>query len=302
MTGQRDSMEPTYRIHVAAEMSGLSEGLIRAWERRYGVLKPRRTSSGYRAYTTADIELLRRLKALTENGVAIADAVALVPQLKREVKDSTEARKAPEEEQQQQWRDDVLAAADRLDQRAIEVVLDQAVASLPPLRFFENIVAPLLREVGQRWHAGRITVAEEHVVTHVVRERLLGLLQHAPHRARAHVVCACFPDDEHELGVFGAALRFRHAGWRVTVLGARTAGAHLARVVETVRPQVVALSAIVDPGPEAFEKSLTAFLALVPPQTRVVVGGAAAASNRPVVASSGATLIDTAEAWEALLK
>ena len=55
-------MERTYRIHIASEMTGVSEGLIRAWERRYGVLKPRRTPSGYRAYTQGDIEVLKRLR------------------------------------------------------------------------------------------------------------------------------------------------------------------------------------------------------------------------------------------------
>jgi MerR family transcriptional regulator, light-induced transcriptional regulator len=57
--------ERTYRIQVAAELSGGRVELIRAWERRYGVLVPRRTASGYRVYTERDVALLRRLKQLT---------------------------------------------------------------------------------------------------------------------------------------------------------------------------------------------------------------------------------------------
>ena len=116
----RTLMERTYRIHIASEMTGVSEGLIRAWERRYGVLKPRRTASGYRAYTNSDIEVLRRLKKLTQEGVAIAEAVRLLPMIKKEAKEHVEAmeapRKAPQAEQAARWRQDVLHAAERLDQ------------------------------------------------------------------------------------------------------------------------------------------------------------------------------------------
>ena len=54
--------EPAYRIQVAAQISGVNEPLIRAWERRYGVLKPRRTPGGYRTYSDADIQVLKKLK------------------------------------------------------------------------------------------------------------------------------------------------------------------------------------------------------------------------------------------------
>ncbi|HEY0882815.1 MAG TPA: MerR family transcriptional regulator, partial [Archangium sp.] len=196
-------MERTYRIHMAAEMTGVSEGLIRAWERRYGVLKPRRTPSGYRAYTQADIEVLKRLKKLTEEGVAIAEAVRLLPRIRREAKEHVEGldapRKAPQEEQFAKWRQEVIVAAERLDQQAIETVLDEAMGSMPPVAFFEEVIFPLQREVGDRWHDGRLTVAEEHLVTQAARQRVLTLLHQAPRRAKRHVVCACFPTEDHEL-------------------------------------------------------------------------------------------------------
>jgi DNA-binding transcriptional MerR regulator len=191
-------MERTYRIHVAAEMSGLSEGLIRAWERRYGVLNPRRTASGYRAYTESDIELLKRLKRLTEEGVAIAEAARLLPQLRREVKEDLGSRegstKPPRAAQLATWCDEVLGAAERLDQQEIERVLDEAMASLPPVSFFEDVLAPLQREVGERWHQGRLTVAEEHLVTQAARQRGVGVCCTSRRGARSTTWCApAFP-------------------------------------------------------------------------------------------------------------
>ena len=100
--------EPTFRIQMAAEISGVKEGLIRAWERRYGVLKPARSPGGYRTYTQADIEVLKRLKRLTEEGVAIAEAVKLLPSIRREARDVEEhpapRSKGPREEQLKAWK------------------------------------------------------------------------------------------------------------------------------------------------------------------------------------------------------
>src|SRR3990167_3173709 len=105
-------------------MTGVSEALIRAGERLYGVLKPRRTASGYRAYTQADIEVLKRLKKLTLEGVAIADAVRMLPRIKKEAKQHVVAmaapRTAPRQAQLERWRAEALAAAERLDQPAVE--------------------------------------------------------------------------------------------------------------------------------------------------------------------------------------
>lgn len=297
-------MNRTYRIHIASEMTGVSEALIRVWERRYKVLKPRRTASGYRAYTQADIEVLKRLKKLTQEGVAIADAVQLLPRIKKEAKEHVVAmaapRKAPQQAQLERWRSDALAAADRLDQPELETVLDDAMASLPPVAFFEDIVVPLEREVGDRWHDGKLTVAEEHLVTQAVRERVVSLLHQAPRRAKRHVVCACFPDEEHELGLMGAALRFRHAGWRVTFLGARTPVEHLLRTVQRTEAELVALSTLTE-NAEGLTATLHELMAALPPHARVVVGGAAASKFKAVVLAQGALVVDSDEAWDALL-
>jgi DNA-binding transcriptional MerR regulator len=298
-------MERTYRINIAAEMSGVSEGLIRAWERRYGVLKPKRTASGYRAYTELDIELLKRLKQLTSEGVSIAEAVKLLPALRREVKEALDTasspRRAPLGDQVERWRQEVLVSAERLDQQSIERVLDEAMSSLPPVTFLEQVLVPLQREIGERWHAGVLTIAEEHLVTQAVRQRVLALLHQAPRRAKHHVVAACFPTEDHELGLMGAALRFRHEGWRVTFLGARTPVDHLARVVRAVLPDLVALSAVEDDGAEALQATLAAIKAALPEDAKVVVGGAAASRHAELVMASGMACVTDEAGWAALL-
>jgi MerR family transcriptional regulator, light-induced transcriptional regulator len=293
-----------YRIQVAAQVSGVKEGLIRAWERRYGVLTPERTSAGYRTYSEADIEVLKRLKQLTEEGVSIAQAANLLPRIRRETK-AQGLLKIPRVQQLQHWQSEILLAAQRLEQADIETALDEALHSMAPVAFYEDLVSPLLREVGARWHRGVLTVAEEHLISFVVREKLISLLAGAPRRAKHHVVCACPEKDPHELGLLGAALHFRHAGWKVTFLGARTPVEHLVRVVRALEPDVVAISLVEMIGAEDYVNELAAALRSEgheKVQEEVVLGGQAAQHLTALATKHGFEVVEGDAAWKQLLR
>ena len=290
----------TYRIAVAAQAVGLSEQVIRAWERRHGVLKPRRTASGYRTYSDADIEILRRLRQLTEEGVAIGEAVKLLPAIVRDVKDGVrEPKRTATQKEIEMWQRAVLEAARELDQARIEATLDIAIGALSPLAFFDTFIGPLMRDVGDRWHAGTLSSAEEHLVTQACRQRVVVLLSAAPRRLKRHVVCACAPNDEHELGLLGAALHFRHAGFRVTFLGARTPLDELLRVAKGLSPQLVALSIVRDEGVAPLLKGLAAGL---PEATHGVVGGPGVTPHRVLATGLGLMVIDSPEQWPHFFK
>lgn len=296
--------ERTYRIHVAAELSGVRVELIRAWERRYGVLAPRRTPSGYRVYTDRDVTLLRRLKQLTEEGVSISEAATMLPQLLEEL---DTAPPAPEPVPQAgatsltAWRDEVLAAAAALDQRRVSQVLNEVLAALTPLKAYEQVLVPLQREVGERWHAGAFSVAQEHLVTQEVRARVISLLHAAPDSGRRRVVLACFPEEQHELGLLGAALRMRHAGLSVTLLGQRMPAAEVGRLARELKAELVGLSAVTDHGAQDFEDSLSRIVAGVPRGTPIWVGGEAARVHQDVCERLGVHLFASGDDWSRLL-
>ncbi|MGV3622415.1 MAG: MerR family transcriptional regulator [Archangium sp.] len=283
--------ERAYRIALAAQISGVKEPLIRQWERRYGVLKPSRTAGGYRTYSEADIEVLKRLKALTSQGVSIAQAVQQLPSIRRDVKAVADAPpKVATMDQLAQWTAEVFEAAARFDQLRVDLILGEVQASLPPLEFYDDFVGPLLKQVGDHWHAGDISVAEEHLVSQAARQRLVALLANAPRRAKKHVVCACPADEEHELGLLGVALHFRHRGWRVTYLGSRTPATQLARVVKGAKADLVALSMISE---LKTPKYLEEIAAVLPPGIPVVIGGSGARSSKPLSKKLGFTVADS---------
>jgi DNA-binding transcriptional MerR regulator len=296
--------ERTYRIHVAAELSGVRVELIRAWERRYGVLAPRRTPSGYRVYTDRDVALLRRLKQLTEEGVSISEAATMLPQLLAELDAAQPVPPPPPEPSPTSlaaWREEALAAAAALDQRRVSEVLDEVLAALTPLRAYEEVLVPLQREVGERWHAGTLSVGQEHLVTQEVRARLISLLHAAPNKGRRRAVLACFPDEQHELGLLGAALRVRHAGMRVTLLGQRTPAAEVGRLARELKVELVGLSAVTDPGAREFEDTLSLIVAGIPKGMPIWVGGAAARLHREACEGLGVHVFESGDDWARLL-
>ncbi|RKH71466.1 MerR family transcriptional regulator [Corallococcus interemptor] len=290
-----------YRIHIAAELSGVRVELIRAWERRYGVLAPERTPAGYRVYTDRDVALLKRLKALTDEGVSISEAAKLLPQLRAEMDAAPLPVPQGAEEQTgsqpEAWRAAVMAAAEAYDQPRVARVLDEVLAALPPLKAFEDVLVPVQREVGERWHAGTLTVAQEHLVTQVVRERLVSLLHGAPRGGRRHAVLACFPEEEHEIGLLGAALRLRHSGVRVTLLGQRVPAEGLGEMVARAKPDVVGLSAVTNRGATVFEDVLTRIRDALPKGMSVWVGGPAAQSHAEVCERLGVRLFAHEDDW-----
>jgi DNA-binding transcriptional MerR regulator/methylmalonyl-CoA mutase cobalamin-binding subunit len=292
--------ERTYRIHVAAELSGVRVELIRAWERRHGVLVPRRTAAGYRVYTDRDVALLRRLKQLTEEGVSISEAAAMVPRLLEEL-DAARVLPEPGATNVQAWLAELLDAARALNQARVAEVLDEVLAALSPLKAFDEVLLPLQREVGERWHAGTFSVGQEHLVTQEVRARLINLLHAAPDRGRRRAVLACFPEEQHELGLLGVALRLRHAGMSVTLLGQRVPTEEVGRMARELKADVVGLSAVTDLGARDFKETLSRILEGMPRGTPVWVGGAAARLHREVGERLGAHVFESGDDWPRLL-
>ncbi|WNG43984.1 MerR family transcriptional regulator [Archangium minus] len=298
--------ERTYRIHVAAELSGVRVELIRAWERRYGVLAPKRTPSGYRVYTDRDVALLRRLKQLTEEGVSISEAATMLPQLLAEL-DAAQPAPTPAPIQEPSpasvasWMEDALAAAEALDQRRVSEVLDEVLAALSPLKAYEEVLVPLQRAVGERWHAGAFSVGQEHMVSQEVRARLISLLHASPDKGPRRAVLACFPDEQHEIGLLGTALRMRHAGLSVTLLGQRTPVVEVGRLARELKADLVGLSAVTDHGARDFEETLSRLLEELPRGTPVWVGGTAALLHREVGERLGVHVFESGDDWARLL-
>lgn len=277
------------RIHAVAELTGVPEPTLRAWERRYGIPCPERTSSGYRLYGAREVDEVRRMKELCEAGMAAAEAAALV-----RTRGVRVAAGEDEPDPSPVGDDPFAAVADEIvaATRAFnDAALDRALARLPLLgpgtMLLDRVLGPALRRIGDLWEAGELTIAQEHLASQRVDGFLRSLLQISTSpEADRKIVLASFADDDHELGLLGTALRIASWGYKPLVLGARTPPSALRAAVVGLSPDVVALSVTVAPDrPRARE--LVDDYASACSDVPWIVGGPAAGELAELVIAQG---------------
>ena len=267
-------------IRTIAALTGVNPITLRAWERRYGLIRPARTSKGHRLYTHDHVEQIRRVLALVERGVPISRVREL---LDDEPKSSGAAR-GP-------WRDyleRMAASIARFDEPELDRIYDEALSLHPVERVTRHLVLPLLLHLGERWKDVPGAIAEEHFFATYMRSKLGARLQHRMRYATGpRLVAACAPGEQHEMGLLLFALEAQSAGMRVVVLGADTPLEDVAIAQRRSGSDAVVLSSSVDPAPELFSRALPKLvegLAGVP----VFVGGGTSVRHRRAVAAAGA--------------
>ncbi|MCO5165558.1 MAG: MerR family transcriptional regulator [Planctomycetes bacterium] len=284
---------PLHKMGTLARLTGLSPILLRAWERRYDLLRPERTAGGHRLYTEDDLRLLRRVQELLGQGRSIGEVAALGREaLLRDASPPVRTRAPDVAAGAVGWREDLVQAAVEIDARAADRALDEAFAALSPDRALVDVVEPALREVGALWAAGRCSVAGEHLVSSAVTGRLLRLLEAASAQANGGpaAVCACFPDELHALGALNVAYWLARRGHRVTWLGAALPFEDLDRACERVGPEAVFLSVSRAALLEAHTPGLVA-LVRRRREVRFHVGGAASPEANGALAAVDVSVV-----------
>jgi DNA-binding transcriptional MerR regulator len=210
---------PHYPIRAVARMTGLSIDTLRAWERRYEAVVPRRSERG-RVYTDGDVTRLRRLGELVERGHAIGTIARLADEDLARLIDRADELNAAPAPAAADGVGTIIGALDRYDLAALESALNAHAVVLPPRELVFGVIVPLLRAIGDRWEAGTLRPAQEHLVSAIVRSVAGGLLRAMTRpRAAASVVFATPSGERHELGLLCAALLAAADGIGVIYLG-----------------------------------------------------------------------------------
>ena len=236
--------QPVYNIKAVVTATGLSAATLRAWERRYRALSPIRNGKGYRLYTGQDIAVLRWLKARTDEGMSISQAIELMVQRQ---KPAAPQQPQPVEAHGQSIvanRQALLEALARFEEAEADRVIGEAYAMYGPEAVGEHLIAPVLVQVGERWHRGKVSVAMEHFSSNYLRRKLDALINAAPqHKEGPLIVLGCAPDDWHELGVLLLHLMLRRRGLNVLYLGQNVPVAQFAEEMRRLRPALIVMSA-----------------------------------------------------------
>lgn len=299
MPKRTDSEIPRHPIGVVAERTGLSNHVLRAWERRYGVVHPSRAPGGRRLYSDADVERLVLLSSATHAGRSVASVAELPSDELRKLVQEDAERAGRQPRAATPHRARAMTAVRQLAPERLEPILRRGLLSLGTVPFLEEVVAPLLVDIGDEWHAGRVSVAQEHAAS-AAMERLIGRLieeLEVPDDA-PRVVIATPRGERHALGAMLAAAAAAHDGWHVTWLGADLPSDQIVATATAGDARVVALSVVGDPDSET-HGDLRAVRHALPTHVSLVVGGAGARSLTPIDGLS--TVRDLAQ-WRSLLR
>jgi DNA-binding transcriptional MerR regulator/methylmalonyl-CoA mutase cobalamin-binding subunit len=280
-----------YRIRAVARMTGLAPELIRAWERRYGLIRPERSTGQYRLYSDREVALLRGAKALVDRGLAIGEVSRLGDE--RLLAAAAPLELAPAAgplapAPLQEAIDDAVAAVKRFDRDRLDTVVGRFAATLAPMALCRQVLLPLLREIGEGWYREELTVAMEHFGSALVRARILRTLELLPRTPGGpRVVCACPAGELHEGALLTFAVHAAAAGWEVIFLGASVPDEDLIDTVQRVQARLLALSVTMDGSEPRVRALVHALRARVAPGLRVIVGGPGAVAHRTVFEDAG---------------
>jgi DNA-binding transcriptional MerR regulator/methylmalonyl-CoA mutase cobalamin-binding subunit len=277
-------------LRTVSRLTGLSADLIRAWEKRYSVVQPKRGPRGARLYTAADVTQLRLLRQVVGAGRAIGD-VARLPRQDLEALVVVPAAAAPvDEPRRAPVATDVvhraLAALEQFDPVAIDRCLGDALLALGGRDFVAEVAAPLLNEVGERWSDGRLSVADEHLLSGIMRSLLTGLLRARVAVNAPRVLLTAPAGERHEFGLLLVGLLLAEAGLALCYLGGDLPAAEVVAAARRANAAVVGLGLVNGDNQRNAIAEVRRIERELPAQTELWLGGREAAA---VVAHLGAT-------------
>ena len=227
------------RIGELGRRVGASPELLRAWERRYGLLEPARTEGGRRLYSEEDEHRVRAIQAHLESGLSAAEAARLALASDTPATPATGSGDALHRE-----REALRQALDTLNADAAHGVLDRVLGAFTLDTVLAGIVLPYLRDLGERWERGEASVGQEHFASNLIRGRLLALARGWERGDGPSALVACASGEQHDLPLIMFGLALRNRGWRIVFLGADTPAGTVAETADQLAPTLVVISAV----------------------------------------------------------
>ncbi len=223
---------PQLRIGEFARRVGVAPDLIRAWERRYGLLAPIRSPGGFRLYTNEDALRVARMRRALDEGMSAAEAAraALEVGPQADVRQPDTAAR-------------LLEAIERYDEPAAHAALDESFSALGLEGLLREVILPVLTQVGLNWeNASDLAIGQEHFASHLIRGRLLSLARLWSRGDGPLAVLACAPGEAHDITLLAFGLLLRSHGWRILFLGADTPISTLTQTARHTRPAMIILT------------------------------------------------------------
>ena len=299
-------------IKTVASQTGLTQFIIRAWEKRYDVVTPLRTETNRRLYSDADILRLTLLRLATEAGhnigrIAKLSSEALleligtggtIAQLSEIAKEAV-----PQETSLRFYIASCIAAVKQFEAQALESTLFAASVAFSQPVFLEKLIAPLMQEIGEQWRAGTLRIAHEHLAAAVVRTLLGNICQGSDiSTSMPNLVVATPRGQLHEIGALIAGATAAAQGWQVTYLGPNLPAEEIVGCAAQNGAKAIGLSIVYPTDDPHIANELRKIRRGIQEHVTLFVGGSGASAYSPVISSIGAVRINDMSTFRAELE
>lgn len=238
MSEQQNLDSIRFPIRKLAEQTRVGTSTLRAWERRYGLLKPQRTPKGHRLYTQNDTAKVLKILQLLDDGHSLPNIADILSsnESAQELTNIETLQSASNEQTLleekfhsqsipsiwDQFIENTLKAVEDFSIERIDAIYNEASSLYPLDLVTERLIQPCLQMLGQAWKKfPERGIAEEHFYTAWLKNRLAARFHHAYSQARgSRIICACLPGSYHEIGLMLFALSALYRGYRVLYFGA----------------------------------------------------------------------------------
>lgn len=268
-------MQTHYPIRAVSKITGLSLDTLRAWERRYKAVVPERSDRG-RQYGPEHIERLLLLSQLVHKGHAIGGIAAFADQELRNLLAQPPNTATPESEPPTDILAPVLSAIESFDSARAGDELSRLAAVLAPRDVVYQIALPLMREVGNRCHNGTLAIAQEHLVSEMLRNLLGSMMRlFRSSKPTMKIVLATPAGESHAFGILAAAMLASINGSEPVYLGADLPAAEIANAAQRISAQVILLG--ITSIHQTTVEEVRKLAAAIPEACELWVGGASSA-------------------------
>jgi len=284
-----------YPIRAVSKLTGIGIDTLRAWERRHGAVTPIRDDRG-RMYTDADVARLRLLHGAVVRGHSIGRLAALSDEQLRTLVAAVEPSVAPATDPTRRTSLDtaaLIAALHAYDAAGLDHELARLAAVLRPLELLQDVLMPVLTQVGDDWFQRRASVAHEHLMSSTVRSILGSFLRmYARPGVPARLLFATPAGERHELGTLGAAMLAASSGLGVAYLGPDLPARDIVESVKLAGAHVLVLGLTTTSAVKALQRELRTIIRDLPRDIELWAGGRGAERSASIIAPRGLVLRD----------
>jgi DNA-binding transcriptional MerR regulator len=234
-------MDTQYAIKDLERLSGVKAHTLRIWEQRYGILKPKRSQTNIRYYSSADLKRILNISLLNNNGFKISK-IATLPD--DEILNQAQLILNNYNSESDQI-DNLVFSMMEMDELKFEKIISNCVIHFGFENTMEKVVFPFLKQVGNMWQMGLINTVQEHFISHLIRQKLIvgidGLFEEKLLKPKTFLLY--LPNKElHELGLLYSYFLIKSKGHKCFYIGQSVPHEDLVKVNELVTPDVILTS------------------------------------------------------------